>query len=130
MAQEIIQEQIKALEAQLEAKKREAAATGEQKEPREMLKEVIRDIAQDKITTPVPPSTTSTPSDDQKKIVELKEKEHEPIVQELLDQAIGKDLFAAIKMAAALKNPHIEDEFHDKLAEYYDKLMASGKITP
>lgn len=129
MASEAIQEQIKALEAELEAKKREAATAGEQKESQEMIKEVIRDIAQEKIIPSLPLSTLSAASDDQQKIAELKEKEHEHIIQELIDMAISQDVYKAIKMAVALKNPHLEDEFHDKLATYFDKLLESHKIT-
>lgn len=128
MAQEGIQEQIKLLEAQLDAKKRELESTGEQKENREILREVIKDIAQNPIAPPSTPAQTTALDEDQKKIEDLKEKEHEHIVQELLDIAISKNPFSAIKMARALKNPHIEDEFHDKLATYFDKLIESRKL--
>ncbi|MEK9175198.1 MAG: hypothetical protein AAB795_01245 [Patescibacteria group bacterium] len=127
MAQEGIQEQIKLLEAQLEAKKRELESIGEHKENHEVIREVIKDIAQNPIVPLVSPAQTAI-TDDQKKLVELKEKEHEHIVRELLNLAISKDPFSAIKIARALKNPHIEDEFHDKLATYFDKLIESRKI--
>ena len=128
MVQEGIQEQIKLLEAQLEAKKQELKSIGELKENREALLEVIKDIAQNPIAPPSSSIQTNTIDDDQKKLAELKEKEHEHIVQELLDRAISKNPFSAIKMARALQNPHIEDEFHDKLATYFDKLIESRKI--
>lgn len=129
MEQEGIQDQIKFLEAQLEAKKRELESSGEHKENREAIREVIKDIAKNPIAPPSRSSHATSINDDQKIIADLTEKEHEHIVQELLDLAISKNPFAAIKMARTLKNPHIEDEFHDKLATYFDKLIKSRKIT-
>ena len=129
MAQEVIQEQIKMLEAQLEAKRQELASGEQPKENRELLREVIKDVAQERVMLPAPRPTNAVPANtDEAKLADLKEKEHEHVVQELLDLAISKDVFAAIKMAGALKNPHIEDEFHDKLATYFDKLIESRKI--
>lgn len=131
MVQEAIHEQIKVLEAQLEAKRKELESGADRpKENREMLREVLRDVAQEKVLLPAPPlsGTQQTDITDDARLAELKEKEHAHIVQELLNMAISKDVFAAIKMAAALKNPHIEDEFHDTLAIYFDKLIESRKI--
>lgn len=129
MAQEAIHEQIKMLEAQLEAKKKELGSDGDAKESKEIMREVIKDIAQNPVAFPAPQATSATTAnDDEKKLAELKEKEHEHVVQELLDIAISKDVFSALKTATALKNPHIEDEFHDKLATYFDTLIASRKI--
>lgn len=129
MAQEGIQEQIKLLEAQLNAKKLELESAGGQKESREVIREMIKDIAKNPIIPISSQAQNVATNDDQNKLAELKEKEHEHIVQELLDMAISKDVFKAIHTATALKNPHIEDEFHDKLATYFDKLIESRKIT-
>ena len=43
--------------------------------------------------------------------------------------AFSKGMTQAMKAANALKNPHILDDFHDKLADkYYEKLLEARKI--
>ncbi len=129
MAQESIQEHIAWLEQQLEAKKKELQESGENKGEREVVREVIRDVAGEKISPPPPITSALSDDDAAKQALDLKEKEHEHIIQELVTMAISKDLFSALKLANALRNPHILDEFHDALADhYYDKLLQSRKL--
>lgn len=129
---ESVQEQIKWLQEQLEAKQKELAQTGEHKHERDILKEVVRDISAEK-TFPGAPPPAVLPSDDNdviKKAEELKEKEHEHIIQELVALSLTKSIFSAIAVAKKLKNPHLLDDFHDALVDhYYDKLIQARKIS-
>ena len=129
MAQEQIHNDIKWLEQQLEAKKKELAEKPrEQKEEKEIVKEIIREAP----TAPAPPpSLRGVSSDDNanKTAQDLKEKEHEEIINELVKLAFSKDLLSALKAAESLKNPHLLDEFHDILADqYYQKLLDARKL--
>ncbi len=126
MAQEQLNQDIKWLESQLEAKKKELAGAGlEQKEEREIVKDIIKEAPQ--VPAPPPPKL----SDDAalKASDELKEKEHAHVVDELVKLVFTKNLSSALKVARNLKNPHLLDEFHDTLADkYYEKLLESRKI--
>ncbi len=123
---ELIEEQIKSLEAQLEAKRKELGAEGEAKEGHEVIREVFKEMV------PPPPVTTPPPSaiktDDAAKQAAMEEQEHEPLVQHLIEMAISKDLFAALREANNFKNPHLIDDFHDRLARKYDALLQARKI--
>lgn len=128
MVQSTLEEQYPWLEGQREAKRQEYEARGEKKEEHEITREVFRDIAQGAI--PTPPASLPSPTILDKKAEELKEKEHKVIVEELLQIALSKDLFAGMKLAERMHNPHIQDDFHAALAQQYEKLKASKKITP
>src|SRR3989338_5365229 len=121
MAQEGIHEDIKWLEGQLEAKKRELAGGGmEAKEEREVVKDIIKEAPQ--APTPPPAPTPSLSDDDAKK-------KHHEIINELVNIALAKNLASALKVAESFKNPHIIDEFHDTLADrYYQKLQDARKL--
>ena len=126
MPQESIHQEIKWLENQLEAKKQELLKTGETKEEKEVLKDIIKEAHAEPQNLP-----TQTLSDDdaQKAAYELKEKEHAQIVEDLVNIALVKGLYAAVKVANSLRNPHILDEFHDTLTDkYYKKLLDSRKL--
>ena len=123
-----LHEEIKLLEERLEAKKRELAGSGEQKHEKEIFREVIKDAAASKPPAPLPQSQLAD-DDAKQKAYELQEKEHAEIIDSLVELALTKGLASAIKVAEAMKNPHILDEFHDTLADkYYEKLLESMKI--
>ena len=134
MAQENIQNEIKWLEEQLEAKKRalserEPSSTeaSEGKE-REMVRDVIEEAFSQNLL-PAPATTPISDDDAQRAALLLDEKEHEEVVSDLIAMAFAKGMAQAMKAANALKNPHILDEFHDKLADqYYQKLLEARKI--
>ena len=134
MAQENIQNEIKWLEEQLEAKKRALlerepsfGAVAESKEEREMVKDVIKEAASQNLL-PAPMGAVS--DDDAKKaVLLLDEKEHEEVVSGLVAIALSNGIAHAMKAANALRNPHTLDEFHDVLADkYYQKLLEARKI--
>lgn len=130
MTQESVHEEIKWLESQLEAKRREAAVGQEAKPEREMVRDVIKEAAHPPAGG-LPQPAGGAISDDaaQKAAYDLKEKEHAHIIEELVALAIAKGLASAIKVANSLKNPHLLDEFHDTLADkYYEKLLEMRKL--
>ena len=120
MAQEVIQDQIKHLEL---------AAAGVQKEQREVIQEVIKDIAQGAATVP-PTISPSQPISAITILPDAAEKEHAEIINHYFEEAIAKNLFAAIKEVEKLKNPHLADDFHAKLAQYFDQLLQARRLTP
>lgn len=128
MAQEVIEDQIKMLEAQLEAKRRKLSNQRETKEGHEVIREVFKEIAQNPPALPIPSVALPSTTDDTAAVTALQEKEHEAIIEELVSFALSKDLFAALKRANSLKNPHLIDEFHDKLARHYDTLLQARKV--
>lgn len=112
----------------MEAKKRALAEGAESMEEKEMVRDVIREVASQNLL-PAPPATAVSDDDAQKTAFEFKEKGHENIIVELISLAFSKGLASAMKVANALKNPHVLDEFHDTLADrYYQKLLEARKI--
>ena len=131
MPQEQIREEIKWLESQLETKKKELSGEGkEPREEREMIGEIFREAGAGEKPSPPILSPVTIPDETSKdKAAELKEKEHKYIIEELINLAFEKNLSSALKVANSLKNPHLLDEFHDTLADYYyQKLLEARKI--
>ncbi|OGF63272.1 hypothetical protein A2926_03605 [Candidatus Giovannonibacteria bacterium RIFCSPLOWO2_01_FULL_44_40] len=127
MPQESIHEEIKWLESQLEAKKREAAGGSEAKPERQIVREIIKEAAVVPFHLPVGGAISDDAA--QKAAYDLKEKEHAHIIEELIALALAKGLASAMKVANSLKNPHLLDEFHDTLADkYYEKLLEARKL--
>lgn len=128
MAQESIHEEIKWLERELEARKKALETRGETKPERE----VFHDVLKEAISLPALSLAAPAPISDydaQQAAYQLKEKEHEHIIGELVLLALAKGLASAMKVANSLKNPHLLDEFHDALADkYYEKLLESRKL--
>lgn len=129
------EEEIRRLEAMLEAKKQELAARGaEVPHEKSILKEVLKEHVED-----IQRAATSSQPNQQKDAAgaaaalqakkdadELREKEHKDQVDELVEIAFTRGLVDAVGVARHLNNPHILDDFHDALTdEYYEKLLAT-----
>lgn len=127
MAQESLNDEIKWLEQRLEAKRHELGASTEAKPEKELVKDIIKEeLAPPQAPLPPPAPLNPGAAGD----VEFEEeKEHSVIVDDLVNDALTNGIAHALKMAEALKNPHLLDDFHDTLADkYYDKLLASRKL--
>jgi len=129
MAQETLNDEIKWLEERLSAKKTELLGSGESKAEKEVVKNILKETAL--LPPPADSQSASVQSDDAalKAAHDLEEKEHSQIVESLVADAIKNGIIHAIKIAEAMRNPHLLDDFHDTLADkYYQKLLESRKI--
>ncbi|MCH7883401.1 hypothetical protein IIA95_03235 [Patescibacteria group bacterium] len=105
-------EEIQWLEKQLETKKRELKETGKETKPEEAAKEVIREY-----TGQAPVVTPSLLSEDAEETVSSLENEpHAKQVEELLAISKKQGILNAVNVARHLNNPHLLDDFHDRLA--------------
>jgi len=87
MAQESINQEIKWLEEQLEAKKKALLEKGDAKEEKEALKDVIKEVSSQNLL-PAPAGVSASDDDDaQKAVLKLNEQEHEAVVAELIAMA-------------------------------------------
>ena len=121
MEQSRIHEEISWLQKELESRKEELSKSGEKKEDREILKDVLKETPN--LGAPSLPQSQAQNDDDSVGTYQVREKEHSKIIDELLKVAFEKSIFQALSAARALKNPHLLDEFHDTLADnYYEKL--------
>lgn len=126
------EDEIRALEQKLEAKKKELSERGvdlphEKEMFREVLREHVEEIKNPSSAYPVPP-----PSDDVAKKADdkLKQEEREEVIRALIELALTSTIEKAVRQAEA-QTPYILDELHDHLIDdYYDKLIALRKITP
>jgi hypothetical protein len=122
------QAEIKELEAKLEAKKREMAASSTETPESHIFKAVVREHAAKDApagptgaSAPMVASTTSkpaplTPADEQK-------------IDELVTHAFTKGISAAVNEARKMNMPFLVDMLHDRLAdEYYQKLLEARKL--
>jgi hypothetical protein len=123
------QEEIKALEAKLEAKKREMAASGTETPEKHLFKEVVREhsgretpkvditaAAQAAAKTGTIGASTTSPADEQK-------------LDELVMHAFTKGIASAVNEARKMNIPFLVDMLHDRLVdEYYEKLLEARKV--
>lgn len=122
------QAEIKELEAKLEAKKREMAASGVETPEPHLFKTVLREHAtpdtlpgQTNAPASAAASTTAkptplTPADEQK-------------IDDLVSHAFTKGITAAVNEARKMNMPFLVDMLHDRLAdEYYQKLVEARKL--
>ena len=107
----IIKEEIEHLELKLAEKKKELAETGTEFESEDAAKEVIKEYSSSAQTATVPYTT-----DDSKKAADkLASEPHARQVEELLKIAQENGIIYAVNTAKHLKNPHLLDDFHDRL---------------
>ena len=132
------EEEIKNLEQQLEAKKRELAVAGA---PAKEEKEVFREVLKEHIETlrpSAPPADTTIPSAPlpsipapapQDAAAEVKKDEaNETTVRMLVEKAMTGTIEDAVKEAQKI-SPYMLDELHDHLVDdMYDKLVVLRKI--
>lgn len=132
------EDEIRRLEAQLEAKKRELAEQGmPQREEKEVFKEVLKEHIEQirPVPVPPPPPTTSPPTPSPVTDIVtptpaqvLAEEEREKQLQKLVEMAMTRTIEDAVKQAAA-QTPYLVDELHDRLVDdYYDKLVQLRKM--
>jgi len=128
------EEEIRRLELKLEEKKRELTERGiEFPKEKEALREVLREhIAEAKSGpegAPPPGGISSLTDSQQKKADELaKKEERKEQVAALVEYALTKSIWEAVKIAEA-STPWLIDELHDHLIDdYYEKLIALRKI--
>lgn len=123
------EEEIRALEQKLEAKKKELAEKGvELPHEKEMFRQVLREHVEEiKAPPPVYPvsqSDDSAPNTNDKQRGE----ERDEVVRRLIELALTSTIEKAVRRAEA-EIPYILDELHDHLIDdYYDKLVALRKI--
>ncbi len=127
-----VEEEIKELQAKLEAKKQEAAVQGTGEKEKEVFREVLKEHIQSSRSAPsayLPPLpsdgvSTQTPvaTDDQAGA------RREEEVRALIQLALTKSIADAVRMAEK-ESPYLLDELHAHLVDdYYDKLVALRKI--
>lgn len=114
------EEEIRWLREQLETK-----TSPDQKESRpsrEIIKETLKEAGD--IPSHALGSYALTDDDVTKKRTDLDNEEHHDQIEELMAIASEKGILSALKVARALNNPHLLDDFHDRLiAEllFYDQ---------
>ena len=131
---ETLPEEIRELERLLEEKKRFLAEKGEEREPREVFREVFREKyplpPAEKIppppvgALPKPPSGLTPKRDD-----DARKKEREEEIAALIEVSFEKGVRSAVDIAKRV-SPWLLDELHDRLIdEYYQKLEQTKQIS-
>ncbi len=87
----------------------------------EESKEIVKDVITDHIAQ-VPDDTTATAFDD---LSDDKDQVHE-----LVNIAFKRGIAEAVKVARAIKNPKILDDFHDVLTDHFYEKMVAAKLIP
>ena len=92
-------------------KERELAETGAKFQPETAAKEIIKEY-----TASLQSGQTMATDDAAKKTAQiLKNEPHAKQVDELLSIAQKNGVLSAVEVARHLKNPHLLDDFHDRL---------------
>ncbi|MDO8600929.1 MAG: hypothetical protein Q7R73_05015 [bacterium] len=124
----IHEQEIKELEQLLEEKKKALIERGEEKEHKEVFREVFHEKYQQIAGTPIAPSAGAgiTPVPPVKTSPVSKEKETE--LQSFIEMAFADGLVSTINRAKA-SSPWLLDELHDRLSdEYYEKLIQARQL--
>ena len=122
------QAEIKELEAKLEAKKREMAASGTEAPEKHIFKAVVREHTGHE-TAPTQPGSLSPSSGSQAAGAPILSPADEQKIDELVTHAFTKGIPAAIEEARKMNVPFLVDMLHDRLAdEYYQKLLEARKL--
>ncbi|MBI4114217.1 MAG: hypothetical protein HY445_00045 [Candidatus Niyogibacteria bacterium] len=107
------EEEIRWLRNQLEAKThKEAPSIGGSKEyKRGAVKEILREVS-----VPQQAGPYALSGDDvKKKAQDLQDEPHHVQIEKLLYIAAEKGILSALDVARGLRNPHLLDDFHDRL---------------
>src|SRR3989344_4270632 len=125
MEQKILHSEIQALEAKLEAKKKELAGGELEARPeRHLLKDVIQEHAGFSAPAVVNYSTSSKPV--QKRVATTEETDQ---LERLIEHAFTKGLRSAVNESKKTNNPFLIDSLHDQLTDiYYEKLLNARRI--
>lgn len=128
------EEEIRALEQKLEAKKRELREQGAEIEEKDAFREILKEhIDKSRSSSKLPatqyPTQSTLPADLQKHARDLKKKEErEAQVKHLVEIALTRNIQDAVKVAEQA-TPYLLDELHDHLVDdFYDKLLALRKL--
>jgi len=112
----ILQEEIKALEQMLNEKKKEFAESGTEFKPESAAKEVVKEYASAAAPAPASVQAPAGDADALKKIADSFQNEpHAKQIDELMNIAGKHGISNAVEVAKHLKNPHLLDDFHDRL---------------
>ncbi len=114
-----MREEISALEEMLSEKKKKFAESGANAEfkPEEAAREVVKEYAASAKPAPDPAVSSGKDSNALKKIADSFQNEpHAKQVNELMNIAEKNGIASAVEVAKHLKNPHLLDDFHDRLA--------------
>jgi hypothetical protein len=122
------QAEIKELEARLEAKKREMAASGAETPERHIFKSVVREHTGHEKSIPSAGTNTPTAQSISPQTTPLSPAD-EQIIDNLVTHAFTKGINAAVNEARKMNVPFLVDMLHDRLAdEYYQKLLEARKL--
>lgn len=121
---EFFARELPKIEERLETRKKELPEGEGAKPEREILREVLREHAQELAKTGTP-HLAPPPKLQQ----ELKSMPIERQVIALVDVAFEKGLEQAIVIARSLNDPHLLDAFHDALVDhFFEELVQRRKI--
>ncbi len=122
------QAEIKELEAKLEAKKKEMAASGSEAPEKHIFKTVVREHTGHE-ATPAKPGSPSSSAGAQAAGAPILSPTDEQKIDELVTHAFTKGIPAAVDEARKMNIPFLVDMLHDRLAdEYYQKLLEARKL--
>lgn len=107
----IPQEDRTGIEERFSLKKTESAEAGNEFAPGDAAKEAVREYSQN-----LPRASEDSQTPHQKAAAKLKKEPHAVQIDELLKIAEKDGLARAVNVARHLGNPHILDDFHDRLA--------------
>ena len=124
----IHEQEIKELEQLLEEKKQALLERGEEKEHKEVFKEVFREKYEQISGIPATPFAGGGAASVSPMKTSSISKEKEIELESFIQAAFTEGLVSAVNRAKA-KSPWLLDELHDRLAdEYYEKLIQAHQL--
>lgn len=114
-----------------EIKKRKDDAKSEGAQSNEEKEEMILDVLQNHIKKNPPENLSESfkisPEQTKKHIADLEPEEDDRKIEELFKIATEKGIINAVRVCEGLKNPHILDDLHRRLAHYFNFEINNNK---
>ncbi len=112
------EEEITFLREQLSKKENQLAEAGVEANREKLAHSAVVEYKEASAGIPRPPEMQISKSEEKELILRLAPETHDNTMEELLSVMLSRGINAALSVAAELKNPHIDADFHRFLVQY------------
>lgn len=125
---ENLEDELSRIREEIEKRKNEIAGGAQSNEEKE---EIILDVLQNHIKKNISENLSESfkisPEQTKKHIADLEPEEDDRKIEELFKIATEKGIINAVRVCEGLKNPHILDDLHRRLAHYFNFEINNNK---
>jgi hypothetical protein len=121
------EEELQFLRAHVARRERELVKTGVENAPEGAMRDVISEYKQLPIEETLHKDLSLTSKESEGIVLKLKPESHDGVMEELLGLVVTKGVKNALSVVEGMKNPHIDDDFHRILIQYFKNETVNPK---